>query len=777
MNDPVSALRGFIERPFSAEARNSQFLRPLGIENRSLTDPDRDRQDKKIRDHFSSFLEFIFGSQPANPNRLDTIERMDAIFSTEAYRSERSKYENYSGFVSDIERILSSQDRVALVGPRGSGKTILFNKWLNDRTKLFIESVLRSNWFRIDVTKLYDLKRSTQIRPGSITISNYFIVHTAYVLLEYGGALPSPYASGEKGYSEVLGAITKHIQDSEDAAEFQNAIQQISKYYDTLRALESTKRFPSETLIAELFKNHGWPFFVHFDKVFSLFCKHSDELDVGIIAVIDGLDNVSWSMKNNHYIELCTDTKRFLENFEALTKIRRRKTVIVARPETIPEIEIRLISDSAAPAQATMDRVQFFLIEMPEANVELVLQKKFEAGQHSKAFAFAREACMAEVKRAKPEGDEKSEFNALFREYANSNRDFLSTLCRELNTVLAEVPSNPAGFFLSSVKPEELCRVAFDGNVRAVVDCFRRAKEGRSASERLNIIHAADSDRLPEYFLLSGRFFLDSQSPEDKEVRYSKYRLDVFPNIFWYDNRDSGRAQSHWHGLCGLRLLQLANTRTLPAADVMYFLSEAFGYSPKIIAEHVEAFVAFGLLNVDFKRVEEPSFCPKDLMPFAEYKNFVRTSYKGRMVASLALYYFDWMYFEALDTPLHSFFLKDVRGDKFVKFYRDPASLAFRHNFLDASTMTIPVFARHIWFYHNTELTSLRQRAGIVNQKFKGLFQETNALPTLFSISEAWLAFIGRKLDRRLKQRQFGKAPGYDELVADVLGNTSKEVS
>jgi hypothetical protein len=109
---------------------------------------------------------------------------------------------------------------------------------------------------------------------------------------------------------------------------------------------------------------------------------------------------------------------------------------------------------------------------------------------------------------------------------------------------------------------------------------------------------ASEPERLPQYMLLSGKFFIDSESPKLLPRHRKIPSGDVFPNIFYYDHIKAGGKIESWHGLSGLRILQLANFRELHARDLLFVLHNIFGYELNIVVDQVEEFVAFGLLEV-----------------------------------------------------------------------------------------------------------------------------------------------------------------------------------
>jgi hypothetical protein len=761
-------LSAFIDREFDPKIRNSQFTRPLDAERRLVDDTTQSPPEREIL-AISNFLDVVFGGQAANPNRVDLIARLNAAFSETAYIGA-----DYRQFSSDLERALSTQNHIAIIGPRGSGKTLSVNKWLNERTKPFLEAKLHYNWFRIDVTKLYDLLRSATVSHKLVSMMNYFMVHSAYVFLEYSGALPNPFSKAEKSRSEVLSALFDSMSNLPDAASvLTKSVKIIQTYYDHLKILPSVYKYPSETIIFELFNQKNYPYFEAFQELFHLICQQMKVQGFGILAIVDGIDNISWSRQDSNYIRMCHDAKLFFESFEQLTKVPDRKIMVVARPETVPEISLRVFHSNTGEDQTTHDPVEFCELNIPRVDPDAVLQRKMEAATTSDAFDFARRRCRDLLKGIDPEADENVLFNQLLSRYQADKGIFVETFCAELNDILQCVGHETGEFFLSKIKTEDLARTAFDDDVRAIVDCFRRAKEGQSISARLGVKGHDKPGRLPEYFLLGSRFYLNSATIERNELRYSNIpRGEVFPNIFWYDTKSAGTARATWHGLCGLRMLQLATSQTLLAADTMYFLHEFFGYSPDILIEHLEAFVAFGLLNVDHRQTpKEGQYCPA-ANRCSTYTSWISTTYKGKLLASLSLYFFNWIYFLALDTPLHSSFLLGESGDTFVRFHRNPSSLKnIQYHFFDAIIPTVAVFARHIWYYHSLEMRTLVNRTRDMHQLFKGLFQDYNLVPRIFRIPNRWRGHMSKNFERTLGSRNAIAPKEYENLSLHIKGN------
>ena len=223
-------------------------------------------------------------------------KRLDSIFEVNSYSKNGSKIE-FERMKSDLLKRMIDSNYLAVIGDRGSGKTLLINKILNDETKNKLDLVERINWFRIDVTKIYELREDSRSQSSKVNFSNYFRIHTAYVFLEYSELLRNPN-SALHGSSPLLCEIAGHLRNNSKRRRFsgyRRALGIIKRFYKKISTEEGPiEEYPSEATISRLFYAEYAPIMDAYVKIYECFQRASNDLNMGVIAIIDGVDNVSW---------------------------------------------------------------------------------------------------------------------------------------------------------------------------------------------------------------------------------------------------------------------------------------------------------------------------------------------------------------------------------------------------------------------------------------------------------------------------------------------------
>lgn len=754
----------FCKKDFETECLMTRFDIPIKLESPSNSVGEaKDYMNVDISVVSEKLLDPVFGGHSANPNRQITIDRLNSVFEGNSYKRGTSEI-SFEEVKAEILELMTSKGHVAIVGERGSGKTLLVNKILNDETKSWLEDVKKTAWFRIDVTKIYDLLKDERSDKAKISFRNYFKIHTAYVFLEYSDLIHNPH-SDKHGISQFFKTVMeKSVEEGESSFcnKFIDHIDTILNFYGKFsNHVGSLDNYPSETVISLMFQSGYSEIMDAFIGVYDCFLHSISKLNYGITAIIDGIDNVSWSKDNRDYIKVTSDARQFIREFSDIVPIKKSTLLLVCRPETVPELKTEFQSYNRGPYQKHKDDTVVESWNMVVPCAVSVIQKKLEAARNAAPFESQRLNTLMTLKEKREisESDSTIALEAVLNDYEKNSGTILDQFVEQVNLILSSVRLDNLGLFQRRIETETFLEDVFSNNLRALIHGFRRSKEGRQLQEKQGARGTALPSRVPEFLLIGGKLYLDSSPRRSDMRRYTEIEMgDVFPNLFWYNPNWAVGHGNVWHGLTGVRLLQIFNQTRLPAGDCLYLLHKIFDYSVDILCEQLEAFVAYGLLDMNLQEApHDPVYCPNDpkYSKLYEYDSFVKVTKKGKIHSTLSFFYVDYLYFCALDTPLHSKFLSSVSGDRYVRFYIEPliekhstkGARRRRYDFNQARIPTTCVFLRHIYHYHRTEMKFgvLKHSPDpeidkIVEKEFaRGEMTNADALRHFFALPDGWL--------------------------------------
>lgn len=729
---PVDTLTQLLHQYIARQYTQSEKVRQFRTAVDAAPHLTRRRTETELKSHISeTLLDKAFGGQPANPSREDVIERVNEVFSKDAY-SWRTFQNGHSAFVSELEALLTIREHVAIVGPKGCGKTLLVNKWLNDRTREFLEAQLHANWFRIDVTKIYSDRRPSLGEDGTrpFDMTNYFLVHAAYVFLEYSGLARNP-ASPKHGTSrfmedmfDLLSALTE-----EELTVWESSISTIGRYYQENRSF--FEPYPSERAVRFAFERGNEKVLEGFLFVAKIVGLLSQAEKICTIAIIDGIDNVSWSHRESKYNRMCDDARRFISSSKDLGFGASVKILLVARPETIPEINIRIVGSNHGKGQLPKDQAVFISVDAPIPKPDIVIARKLYAATNSPVFDVERSRCIESIGL--------SDFDEIMQGHLKYSSDISDILAREINELLRGVADSPASFFINCVSSSVL-HVLFNYDVRSFIHAYRSANLNRLSQRHRGISHPESPSRLPQFLLVGAGPYKISTPASPEHRRGTEHDVvDVFPNIFWFETGLLPIHTRRWHGLCGLRLLQWLHARSCVAADAVYVLGQLFRYEDSILVDTLETFVSTGLLNVVYsKGSRTPELCPEDRQLAYSYQNVVMTSEKGRLMSTLSLVYFPWKYFLALDTPIIDRFVPPVDSRHMV-FYVNAADQAEGAlHFSESAVPTVATFLRQVYTDHIQDCESFRRLSDDAYAIARKLNLDGDNFLEFFSFPKAW---------------------------------------
>jgi hypothetical protein len=185
----------------------------------------------------------------------------------------------------------------------------------------------------------------------------------------------------------------------------------------------------------------------------------------------------------------------------------------------------------------------------------------------------------------------------------------------------------------------------------------------------------------------------------------------------------------------------------------------------------LEDFIAFGLIDVDIFSDGTPRFAQSN-NAFSDLTSFVQISKKGKFILDFSLAFTDWLYFLALDTPIHRLAIENTIK---VRFYRDPKDPnTSQFNYFDAFVPTVTTFLQHLYWYDKRELIDLEGRKKTIEESFKGLVRDWSILRTWFALPEWFIPHCLAEIGYALKQRQRNILPNetytYKNLLNDLEG-------
>ncbi|MEA2878523.1 MAG: hypothetical protein QOF14_3719 [Hyphomicrobiales bacterium] len=767
-------LRSEITSAFDPDVANSNYVSPISRTTVRHDDPDKVPSKSALGvAAVIDLINTVIRGQPANPSRADSVTRLDAAYALEAPRAQLTEsgtqITSYDTISNMLEKYLIDSNYVALVGARGIGKTNLVNRWLNHRSRV-LEDEWSYTWFRVDMSKVYRLKYDRTIDSAQATVKNYYIVHAVYVILFYSGFLIIDPARISSLFSLIATEADDKYQYSE--FKFSEYVEEFSALCERINRLHQGE-YLSERTVHAVFQKQNRRLFDRTLEVWTAFSELLRNAGYGILSIVDGIDNIAWSKDNAQYKNACSETTDFISTIRDLTDNEKSKVLVVARPETIPEVSFDTIWYGYNDNQKmTPPGINFWVIQLMVPIVRSIIEKKIVALDGDGAFAEQRAAArkgIAEYNHRNPTA--AISLDETVSEFVDCLRTFLSTVSTEISNILSSVEKLAKIKFDHDVSEAGIIETVFDNDIRALLDCTIRAYRSRGVAEQHRVRGFDHNRRMLEYMVLGGRYFLDSRPHERKHRSVQIPRGDVFPNIFWFDQAQTAAMQSIWHGLAGYRLLRFIEQRPLPAQDALSVVHSSFGYHPDLLVTHLEDFIAFGLIDVQAFSYQSPFF-PASSPRFEGIKSFVQVSKKGRFILDFSFAYVDWLYFLALDTPLHRLAVSDSKRVRFYRFADNPNISAY--NYFDAFVPTVTTFAKHLIYYDRKELREFRLRESSLAKQYPGLIEDWAVATNWLSIP-SWffsntLTELRSAVTQRRKIKYAEEQYTFEDLQNDLIG-------
>lgn len=659
------------------------------------------------------FIQYTSRWLPANPSKKNIIES-----AASTYVSLTAKSDERSVNIANILRgknqfafddALETTRFILLSGVRGIGKTSFMNHWLNIKTRDLEAD--KQTWFRIDATKVHQIWQLDRSRNITDLFFSYYVVHSLYVILRYSGALAeqAPNVYETLPISRLFKSIVDQMK-LDDPDKFRkccnlfikakkSAPVDLDASVDIVQRIITEGNRASRNILTACRK-----------EVSNFF----DDNGLGSLIIIDGIDNIAWTKRNTFYRKTCNDFRSITRKLTTCFGLKFTM-ILAARPETIFEIRHATTGDGATPTgfnwQRNHGQLQEWRIEAPSAKD--VLSRKISAALRTDLFHDQRiEAASDHVEEAFLDNILR-EIEIEVMRYPEA---ILNNISEAMQASLKGKTSISIQNFLREINSKNLLKFVFDDDLRAYLDNVLKVffiRRHLLNGQSFPVIEF--QKRVMQFIFLNGRPFFNSREQYtalDGEKSRANYedRGMVFPNLFWWPIELTQNMPAKWHGLAGIRMMQLAERRgNFCCGDMIFAMQGIFGYSVNVLVEVMESLVAFGLIDIS---TDSPTtyFEKSELSRFKlhEYSNMGHVTAKGIVLTSILFTRPDILYFYGLDTPLkYDLVVEDTR---LIKSFFEFTSGDVEDDFFSAAIPTVATFLLHIHHFDKQETTWIKSK-------------------------------------------------------------------
>ena len=807
----ASTVKTYINSPIPDALKGGAFTTVLsavaGVDH-AATVLVRDRLDRKaLPIHLMTLFGNTGGWHPANPGIKRIKERLASTYLQLTQLPPDQSHEKVANYApsptdSTLFRLFFERNS-AIVGERGVGKTSLFNFW----TSIYGRDLLEKRhltWFRVDATKVYRLWRDNNLAKHSVTIGDYHKVHLLIVYLIYAGIISYKKFNRQDDVipSRLFQSLHDKLKNGQDAVSdaYRSSLPNINQYLfadgrvvDLIDRLKQNPRIDiSDELVRILLLTDNASFKHHVQDLYATMVEALNLQNIRVVVVVDGADNIGLHRQQELYKQMISQLGHFAEHLETETRLQNCGFMILTRPETIPDLVRQMGRGRLDYNNTHWNTFRQTVIFPPRLGD--ILNKKIEAIASADAFDQDRASCVLSYNRSQ-ESDRGAASLKLISEQTVASAvrqlipikdEFLTGIRNSIEAVfrsaIDDARRNRIVYFpkfqYEHLTEARIVSEIFNNNVRSFIDNFLETYGLREFFHQMNIIGSYRQDRMLQYMLLDGRIFLNSQSSWDRRrnndgIIHRIRRGETFPNIFWFDHQvhkenDPSRPLQRWHGLTNIRLLQVLDFLSgmpVSACDVLLLLHRIFEYDTRILRQSLENMIAFGLITVDVIHGQEPIYDAN--ADFADYKEVVGITPKGRFYLEFPFIFPDWFYQCALDTPIYNELAKSSR---YMRCHREIDEFSAMGNYLDAFVISTSTFAKIICEHQASELSLAQSKLHTFSNEFGALINDANrlinhhlSLPSAFEpmVYETARRFArGRGTDRN----------GLRELERDVKG-------
>lgn len=801
INHYCSALIKCCNEPIPAK-----YIRFFSRQLARLTKPDRPRLGEitsliSLEDNLPyAFLERVSRWIPANPSKAATYRQITSTY-LPIERTEHAQHDcanarlaqwpSRFGLDAAIE---NKKNRVILLkGPRGIGKTAFLNYWLTIRTRELESKDI--TWFRIDIAKIYEIwvEHRYSIEQLPSLIIRYHRVHTLYVLLVYSGHMSTREDQHRFPHDETSDLFRRVLRSMQSDRKLYDHIEHFArdlrKIADSLIPQLGERYDISREVVAAVLARADKRMLDCIGDIIDGFNSECKRLRIEALLIVDGLDNISWSHAPGFYVASCEAIAKFVGIY---CKELNARAILAVRPETAWELEvIATRSDSGwnnlsavQGVEGSNHVIKHLSVRVPNpidivrtkvaASLGDVFRHEFDNALRQLPETAYRETCLQRLGHAHVTVEK-------------TIRDLIGVVNLELNQLAgwrAEYKNQESRI----KRPIEetaraCCELLFDNDVRAFLENVLRIIRVQYFAMSRRVPRADEPDRLVQHIFLNGKTFLDSADMARWGARKDcRERGSVFPNIFWYDTALNKPEAWRWHGLAGLRLLQaLRMYGPQTAGDLVSMLFIVFEYDRGVVREIIEAFIAFGLVEVqvfenrDMRHWHEKTghklIATVDNSVTSNLTAVVEITAKGHLYFEYVWGRPELLYFFALDTPLGNGFVND--DSRYVRNHRSYEDYTSIVDFYRAAIPTGQVLLRHIVHFSRVEKDRALREIESIREHLKPLIQPDdlqeyiNCLDDFGTWVERFSAFVELGLNRKHGDDEIVQV---EELKLDLEG-------
>jgi hypothetical protein len=559
------------------------------------------------------------------------------------------------------------KQNLAIVGPKGSGKTLHLNCWLRENnTALEGKKVL---WLRCDCHRLFDLwltaERMTVETRNLISLEEYLALKLVYVLAKRGSDPARPLLHGAAESLRHAGDFQEPVGRRSDATEkrsiwsaFEAICSKVEQIEAATRRVSPRFRYLEDGVISETHKSEHAREFRQWLALSTAIEGYLTSQGYKFLRILDGLDNVHATTESTAraYRSVIDQAAKFIGNDPGPARVsvavlRQRSYVDVKRSQSFP---------SGRPEQLAINKIEL----LPTSPFE-ILRGRFD----------------------------------LWTKQSTSERSLLTRITRGIAT--QSVDEQPARFHYNH-------RVFLHNRLTLARQVYYRLLQlGHHEGVPDEVIDAQVRNLSERNLLLNGRFFYDTTNewPEtNQEIGECSFNLfHIAP-----DSATRDAATTRYPVLLGPRVLQMIQCNGgVLEQDLIKYLEIMFGY-PKVGVERATVLLrAFGMID---------SILAGDQKSIAYEASQAGTQFLHRSFTNI-----DALYYCALDTPMPEAF---IRGG-LVHSHNNKTRGRTEYPF--ASVSTALSFLAYLTLLSAAEVSDLARRVSGLPVELKAL----NFEPTL----------------------------------------------